>query len=151
MVGGEKSLRLTSDCEDTSPTFSPDGRRVAFYRYFENGNGMGIRVIPAFGGSEHRLYKGPFNPSARGLDWSPDGNVLAFSGGQYGLEKHLDFVTFAGRFHDKTAYVTVRARRSIIPPPSRPTVRPLLSSEELWQVQWRISMSCLPQVDCPRV
>jgi len=82
IVGGEKSLRLTSDCEDTSPTWSPDGRRVAFYRYFENGNGMGIRVVPALGGSEHRLYKGPFNPWARGLDWSPDGNVLAFSGGE---------------------------------------------------------------------
>ena len=82
MVGGEKSLRLTSDCDDASPTWSPDGRRVAFYRYFENGNGMAIRVVPAFGGSEHRLYKGPFNPSARGLDWSPDGNMLAFSGGQ---------------------------------------------------------------------
>jgi len=82
MVGGEKSLRLTSECEDSSPTWSPDGRRVAFYRYFEDGNGMAIRVVPAFGGSEHRLYKGPFNPWARGLDWSPDGNVLAFSGGQ---------------------------------------------------------------------
>jgi Tol biopolymer transport system component/DNA-binding winged helix-turn-helix (wHTH) protein len=82
MVGGEKSLRLTSDCNDTSPTWSPDGRRVAFYRYFENGNGMAIRVVPAFGGSEHRLYVGSFNPWARGLDWSPDGNVLAFSGGQ---------------------------------------------------------------------
>src|SRR5207245_1070798 len=45
-------------------------------------NGMAIRVVPAFGGSEHRLYKWPFSPSARGLDWSPDGNVLAFSGGQ---------------------------------------------------------------------
>ncbi|PYV80910.1 MAG: hypothetical protein DMG93_17295 [Acidobacteria bacterium] len=82
MVGGEKSLRLTSDCEDTSPTWSPDGRRVAFYRYFENGNEMAIRVVPAFGGSEHRLYKGPFSPWARGLDWSPDGNMLAFSGGE---------------------------------------------------------------------
>jgi Tol biopolymer transport system component/DNA-binding winged helix-turn-helix (wHTH) protein len=79
MVGGEKSLRLTSDCDDSSPTWSPDGRRVAFYRY---GNGMAIYVVPAFGGSEHRLYKGPFHPWASGLDWSPDGNVLAFSGGR---------------------------------------------------------------------
>ncbi len=47
MVGGEKSLRLTSDCDDTSPTWSPDGRRLAFYRY---GGGMAIYVVPAFGG-----------------------------------------------------------------------------------------------------
>ncbi len=79
MVGGEKSLQLTSDCDDSSPTWSPDGRRVAFYRY---GNGMAIYVVPALGGSEHRLYKGPFHPWASGLDWSPDGNVLAFSGAQ---------------------------------------------------------------------
>jgi len=79
MVGGEKSLRLTSDCDDSSPTWSPDGRRVGFYRY---GGGMAIYVVPAFGGSEHRLYKGPFHPWATGLDWSPDGNVLAFSGGR---------------------------------------------------------------------
>ena len=81
MVGGEKSLRLTSDCDDSSPTWSPDGRRVAFYRYFEMA--MEWRsVVPALGGSEHRLYKGPFNPWVHGLDWSPDGSVLAFSGGQ---------------------------------------------------------------------
>jgi Tol biopolymer transport system component/DNA-binding winged helix-turn-helix (wHTH) protein len=79
MVGGEKSLRLTSDCGDASPTWSPDGRRVAFYHY---DHGMAIYAVPAFGGTEHRLYTGPFHPLARGLDWSPDGKVLAFSGGR---------------------------------------------------------------------
>jgi Tol biopolymer transport system component/DNA-binding winged helix-turn-helix (wHTH) protein len=78
MVGGEKSLRLTSDCDDSSPTWSPDGRRVAFYRY--DPSGIAIYAVPAFGGSEHRLYKGPVNPWVSGLDWSPDGSVLAFSG-----------------------------------------------------------------------
>jgi Tol biopolymer transport system component/DNA-binding winged helix-turn-helix (wHTH) protein len=80
MVGGEKSLKLTSDCHDSSPTWSPDGRRVAFYRY--DANGIGIYAVPAFGGNEHRLYKGPWNPRSTGLSWSPDGNVVAFSEGQ---------------------------------------------------------------------
>jgi Tol biopolymer transport system component/DNA-binding winged helix-turn-helix (wHTH) protein len=79
MVGGEKSLQLTSEFWDSSPTWSPDGRRVAFYRY---NHGMAIYVVPAFGGSEHRLHMGYFHPSARGLSWSPDGSVLAFSGGR---------------------------------------------------------------------
>ena len=136
MVGGEKSLRLTSDCDDTSPTWSPDGRRVAFYRY---DNGMAIYVVPAFGGSEHRLYKGPFSPSARGLDWSPDGNVLAFSGGRR-IGKALGFRYFRSSIPRHESSRHPQARRSIIPPPSRPTVRLLLSSEELLGVRWRTSM-----------
>jgi Tol biopolymer transport system component/DNA-binding winged helix-turn-helix (wHTH) protein len=82
MAGGEKSLRLTSDCDDFSPTWSPDGRRVAFYRY--DPSGIAIYAVPALGGSEHRLYKGPVNPWVCGLDWSPDGSVLAFSGERAG-------------------------------------------------------------------
>ncbi len=80
MVGGEKPLRLTSDCEDYSPTWSADGRWVAFYRY--DPTGISIYTVPAFGGSEHRLYKGPVNPWVSGLDWSPGGGVLAFTGGR---------------------------------------------------------------------
>ena len=101
MVGGEKSLRLTRDCDDTSPTWSPDGRRVAFYRY---GNGMAIYVVPAFGGSEQRLYVGPFNPWARGLDWSPDGNVLAFSGGQ--ADKNGTWISLLSLVNSTTRQLT---------------------------------------------
>ena len=79
LVGGEKSLRLTSDCDDSYPTWSPDGRRVAFYRY---GHGTEIYVVPALGGSEHRLHLEPYNDWTCGLSWSPDGSVLAFSEGK---------------------------------------------------------------------
>jgi len=80
MIGGDKALRLTDGRADGSPTWSPDGRRVAFYRHIDDGNA--IYVVPALGGTEQRLYAGRSSPWASGLDWSPDGKVLAFSEGQ---------------------------------------------------------------------
>ena len=82
VVGGEKSLRLTSNSGDCCPRWSPDGRQVAFCRPSEEG--VAIYVIPALGGIEHRLYSGPVSVFPRSLDWSPDGKVLAFS------ESHAD-------------------------------------------------------------
>jgi Tol biopolymer transport system component/DNA-binding winged helix-turn-helix (wHTH) protein len=77
MVDGDKPLRLTSDSGDAFPTWSPDGRQVAFYRFSEHGTA--IYTVPALGGTEHRLHTGTSGSSANGLDWSPDGKVLAFS------------------------------------------------------------------------
>jgi len=78
MLGGEKSLRLTSDSGDCCPRWSPDGRQIAFFRTSDEGVAA-VYVIPAFGGTEHRLYSGPAGFSHRALDWSPDGKVLAFT------------------------------------------------------------------------
>jgi Tol biopolymer transport system component/DNA-binding winged helix-turn-helix (wHTH) protein len=75
VVGGEKSLRLTSDPGDWCPTWSPDGRQIAFARV--TNKTLSIIVIPALGGTEHRVYEGP-NPMGGGLAWSPDGKFLAF-------------------------------------------------------------------------
>jgi DNA-binding winged helix-turn-helix (wHTH) protein len=77
VVGGEKSLRLTSSSGDCCSRFSPDGRQIAFLRYSREG--VAIYVIPAFGGTEHRLYSGPMGFLFRSLDWSPDGKVLAIT------------------------------------------------------------------------
>jgi Tol biopolymer transport system component/DNA-binding winged helix-turn-helix (wHTH) protein len=90
-VGGEKSLRLTSDFHDACPRWSPDGRQVAFSRMFADG--FDFYVIPVFGGTERRLSSWPreghqisavpqWRPIVRCFDWSPDGKVLAFSNGQ---------------------------------------------------------------------
>jgi len=76
IVGGEKTLRLTSGT-DYSPTWSPDGRRVAFYR--DVNHGTSIYVVPALGGTEQRLYTGLSSAWTTGLNWSPDGKVLAFA------------------------------------------------------------------------
>jgi Tol biopolymer transport system component len=76
VVGGEKSLRLTSNPSDCCPTWSPDGRQVAFVRY--TGDELAIYVVPALGGTEHQLYAGPASEYAS-LAWSPDGRVLALA------------------------------------------------------------------------
>jgi len=78
MVGSEKSLRLTSSSGDCCPRWSPDGRQVAFFRTSDDGVAA-VYVIPAFGGTEHRLYSGPAGFSHRAVDWSPDGKTLAFT------------------------------------------------------------------------
>jgi hypothetical protein len=80
LIGGEKSLRLTDNPTDSYPTWSPDSRQIAFLRSVEKEKGileLGIYVVPALGGTEHRLYMGPDSYSG-GLDWSPDGSALVF-------------------------------------------------------------------------
>jgi len=75
VVGGQKSLQLTTDPGDCCPTWSPDGRQLAFIRYAEKD--ASIFTIAALGGTEHRVYHGP---SLRaGLSWSPNGEHLVFS------------------------------------------------------------------------
>ncbi len=87
MVGGEKSLQLTRNPSDCCPTWSPDGRQIAFSRMSDAD--ADIYVVPATGGTEHRLFSRPsdghqistvpWRVNDRLLDWSPDGNELAFS------------------------------------------------------------------------
>jgi Tol biopolymer transport system component len=74
VVGGEKSLRLTSNPNDCCATWSPDARQVAFVRLVEKE--VVIYVIPALGGTERRLYTGP-RPLYPSLAWSPNGKILA--------------------------------------------------------------------------
>jgi Tol biopolymer transport system component/DNA-binding winged helix-turn-helix (wHTH) protein len=80
LIDGDRALRLTTDVGDSYPSWSPDGRQVAFYRCSEHGTA--IYKVPALGGTEQRLHAGSSGPWTVGLDWSPDGKVLAFSEGQ---------------------------------------------------------------------
>jgi Tol biopolymer transport system component/DNA-binding winged helix-turn-helix (wHTH) protein len=80
MVDSDKPLRLTTGPGDAFPSWSPDGRRVAFYRFSEQGTA--IYTVPALGGIEQRLHTGFAGLWASGLDWSPDGKVLAFAESQ---------------------------------------------------------------------
>ena len=92
LIGGEKALRLTDNPRDCCPTWSPDGRQIAFVRYLERGVSFkdasgksgaerSFYVISALGGSEHKFYTGKLNDiwECDGLDWSPDGKTMLFS------------------------------------------------------------------------
>jgi Tol biopolymer transport system component len=74
-------LRLTTDAlPDYSPTWSPDGRFIAFIREF--GEKRGVMLIPALGGPERKIAEisraGYALPGPH-LAWSPDGNSLVIS------------------------------------------------------------------------
>ena len=75
VVGGQKPLQLTGDPGDCCPTWSPDGRQLAFVRYSQKE--VSIFTIPALGGTERRIYRGLASMGA-GLSWSPTGGTLVF-------------------------------------------------------------------------
>jgi eukaryotic-like serine/threonine-protein kinase len=84
-TAGQQPLRLTDDpAPDSFPTWSSDGREIAFIR--RKGTTSEIIVVPALGGSERVLYR--FAEFGADLDfsqhpvlnWSRDSKWLIFSG-----------------------------------------------------------------------
>ncbi|MBL8171941.1 MAG: PD40 domain-containing protein [Acidobacteria bacterium] len=84
LLDAETPLRLTTDpAADISPTWSPDGRFLAFVRIFADGK-AGIYLVPTLGGPERELVTdiwsaGTAVPAGR-LAWSPDSKFLVFAG-----------------------------------------------------------------------
>lgn len=87
-VGGSESRRLTTDpADDMGPSWSPDGRTIAFHRG-RLGAPAAIYVMSPLGGAERKLTDLPAGTSDttwfRGaavtqLAWSPDGRWLAMA------------------------------------------------------------------------
>jgi serine/threonine-protein kinase len=80
LAGGEPERLTTDPQDDFGPTWSPDGKEIAFHS-FRNGN-RDIFIIPAAGGPAQPVVATP--AQERGPDWSPDGQQLAFSSNQTG-------------------------------------------------------------------
>jgi TolB protein len=80
-----------NDTDDVTPSWSPDGRRVAFARYLDDGYGLDIWSANAGGHGEHRLTR------AVGDDiepaYSPDGRTIAFASERDPTTEQLDVFT----------------------------------------------------------
>jgi len=78
LLGAEQPLRLTSNpAADTDPTWSPDGRDIAFLR--QSAKNAGLFVVSSLGGAERKLADiFPYRPIVIGntLSYSPDGKFL---------------------------------------------------------------------------
>jgi dipeptidyl aminopeptidase/acylaminoacyl peptidase len=79
-AGGEAPRRLTSGVRDTTPRWSPDGKRLAFVRSIDkDGKPQPAQIyLMEMDGGEAR----PLTEQARGAGgpiWSPDGKLIAFS------------------------------------------------------------------------
>ena len=71
---GSNQRNLTNNPRhDDNPSWSPDGKHIAFARA---GRNREIYVIDADGGNQRNLTNNPF--SDRDPSWSPDGKRIAF-------------------------------------------------------------------------
>jgi dipeptidyl aminopeptidase/acylaminoacyl peptidase len=83
-VEDKHTEQLTADpgFNEDLPTWSPDGRRIAFVRTREQGADQDgredIAVIEPIAGAAPRNIVRPYAPNAQKLAWSPDGTLIAY-------------------------------------------------------------------------
>jgi Tol biopolymer transport system component len=76
-AGGTNLQRLTNSREwDYFPTWSPDGKKIAFYTHLTSNKWI-IQIMDADGGNVRRLVDNDFCDGAP--YWSPDGTRIAFT------------------------------------------------------------------------
>jgi len=77
---GFRTIRIAG--EISSPTFSPDGKRIAFRRQWSERRSA-IFVVSANGGRARQVVA-PAGGVADKIDWSPDGSGIVFSAPVFG-------------------------------------------------------------------
>jgi len=78
LEGGGAFRLTTSRVPECCAVWSPDGERIAFVKSV-GGDRNAVQIKPAMGGTEQTVIPPEFNPAFRKIDWSPDGNTLAFT------------------------------------------------------------------------
>jgi len=79
-IGAGSPRRLTSSpWSEFAPVWSPDGKYIAFQRHAPEKWLSGIYIASSMGGSERKVYTLESGKSIKEIDWSPDGNSLAFA------------------------------------------------------------------------
>jgi dipeptidyl aminopeptidase/acylaminoacyl peptidase len=76
LAGGAARRLTTNRASDSSPAWSPDGRRLAFVSRREDDGAAQLYVLPVDGGEAERVTEMPLSVS--NPRWLPDGRRLAF-------------------------------------------------------------------------
>lgn len=76
LAGGAPRRLTTNKASDTSPAFSPDGRRLAFLSKRDGDAATELYVLPVDGGEPERVTDMP--TSVASAKWFPDGKKIAF-------------------------------------------------------------------------
>lgn len=95
--GETEARRITHNGRSTDPSWSPDGRRIAYSRF---GRGNGLYVMSADGTGLRRVYGGR---SVSTPAWSPDGKKIAFVRSVQGFAASIYTIRLDGS-HLRRAY-----------------------------------------------
>jgi dipeptidyl aminopeptidase/acylaminoacyl peptidase len=81
--GGKPDRVSDHEFSDSSPEWSPDGKRLAF-EALVSAQDEGVFVVPAKGGETMRLAERGISVESSSPKWSPDGRAIAFTSSERG-------------------------------------------------------------------